>query len=299
MGAFRRRRVFAASFVLTVACSKSGKDSGAGSGTAAAPPVAAFKGEWTVVKYNRGCEVSSPSDDFDCPPGESCNPPAPSVVRIRCPPGATLASRQRVVLLRDDTCALASTECNDPSCATTKTSCPFTPRELAQLEREGNLDEDGRCSASWMAPGDRPDWFVIPCPAPEMKAFKIVREDFDKPCFVSGAPLADKVEIPCPVEPRVFASGKVFKDEHAAAPTSFTGKRVQVMGYYLPAKSTAKGGVHTIAVANARDGDAVAVTCTTTVAPKPMKEAEEVILDAIVNSDGVLDDCAVWPRTPR
>ena len=299
MGAFRPRRVFTASIVLTVAaCSKSGKESGAGSGSAAAPAGAPFKDEWIVVKYDRGCETARSGPPADCPPNTYCNPPMPIATRIRCPPGATMASRQRVVLLPDDGCALVTAACNDTSCATTKTSCPFSPAELAQLERDGNLDEDGRCSASWLAPGHRQDWFVIPCPAPDVKTFKIMREDFDKPCFVTGAPLTAKVEIPCPVEPRVFGSGKLFKTEYAADSKPFVGKRVQVMGYYLPGKSTTTGGVHTIAIANAKDGDAVALTCTTTVAPKPMKEAEEVIVDALVKSDVALEDCAIWPKTP-
>jgi hypothetical protein len=297
MGAIRPRRVFTASFVLTVAaCSKSGKD-GAGSGTAA-PPSVPFQDEWNVAKYDRGCVAVRPIPVVDCPPNTYCNPPMPQPTRIRCPPGATMASRQRVVLLADDSCAVAPEGCRDASCATVKTSCPFSAREVSQVERDGNLDEDGRCSVSWIAPGDRQDWFVIPCPAPGVKSFKVVREDLDAPCFVIGAPLTAKVEIPCPVEPRVFASGKVFEAEYAASKPTLDGKRVQVMGFYLPAHSRTRDDIHTIAVANAKDGDAVALTCTTTVAPNPMKAAEEVILDAIVSSDGALVDCAVWPRTP-
>jgi hypothetical protein len=300
MGASRPRRVFAASFVITVAaCSRSGKETGAGSGTAA-PPANPFENEWSVVKYNSGCVTEAVRVAIDCPPGYSCNPPEPTSSRIRCPPGATLASRQRVVELPDATCAVVPRECNELSCATTKTSCPFTVKELSQLEREGHLDEDGHCSVSWIAPGDRMDWFIIPCPLANVTTFKVQREDFDKPCFASSDSLTSRVEIPCPVEPRKFASGKVFKDDYGADKKSFQGSRVQVIGYYLPAKSTTTGTVHTVAIANAMDSDVLALTCTTTFKPKAMKEADWIVVDGVVKddppSDVTLEDCAIWPR---
>jgi hypothetical protein len=284
MAAFRPRRVFAASFVITVAaCSKTANEPDpAGSGSQSNPPGRPFTEQWNVWKNSGVCEASN----FECAPGVSCNPPPPRP--ITCPEGITESAPMRVGTYSDGTCAVVATQM--------ETRCPWTWKELSEMNRTGQMLDDGHCVASWQPPLNSPPKFVMACPATEIKTFTISREDVDKPCFASGPAMQAKVEVPCPVEPKLFLSGQLFKKDYQANPTAFDGKRVQIQGFYLAAHSSG----NKVGVAGTAYDDKLAVTCTSKAAPMAMKPKDWIVLDGVVKAsppgDVALEDCAIWPH---
>ena len=122
MGAFRRRTQFAAPLILSVAASCSGgKDKP--EGNPPPPPPKRFPGTtWGVTMRLPNCEAVELAS---CPPGASCNPPAPQAVE--CPPGASGNTVTQIGQLADKTCAIVPVDCYEPRCATLPTPCPLAP----------------------------------------------------------------------------------------------------------------------------------------------------------------------------
>lgn len=110
MSAFRRRTVFAAPFVVVVACGGSQRNDDAPDDF----------GTWTVMKSGDECQANVIER---CPRGARCNPPPPSYVE--CPPMDAETYSVRVVERADQTCAIVPPDCKDLSCAVQSTPCPL------------------------------------------------------------------------------------------------------------------------------------------------------------------------------
>ena len=315
MAALRRRTVFAASFVMTVACSKASKEGGtAGSGSAGSAGIATgsgsttgsgsatanksgpFRETWQVSRAfawekdaKVGCEADQP---FDCPPEYSCNPPPPRP--IPCPAGIDKAKVITIAQQTPHECYVVPDGCKDLSCATQPVRCPWTWDELSDMHRTGTRDQDGRC----VLKSSSGRGFIADCPDPKATQFTISKEDVDKPCFAEGAGF-DRKQVPCPQAPKTFLSGQIFLKEYRANKALFAGKRVHVQGFYLPALSKAEGGVSTIAVAGTKFDDKLAITCTTSHPVMAMAKKDWIVMDGRVVDvppDGArLEDCAIWP----
>lgn len=112
--AVQRRRVFAASVVVTIAaCGGSHKEPN--------EPETGFHGMWSVSKMAGTC--SAHEGMSGCPRGAMCNPPPPRA--IACPAEATEDKRLEVAKLADGSCAIVPDGCKTAACAVTKTACPL------------------------------------------------------------------------------------------------------------------------------------------------------------------------------
>lgn len=116
MSAFRRRTVFAAPIILTVAACSGGK-------TPEDPQPKRYPGPtWHVSQ--RGPDTCMASEtDQGCPKGVMCNPPPPQ--DIKCPAFPEGREWARVVKRPSGDCALLPDGCFDDTCVGAKTDCPL------------------------------------------------------------------------------------------------------------------------------------------------------------------------------
>jgi hypothetical protein len=148
MSAFRRRTLFAAPLILSVAaCGKSEPESTHNPPVPVTknPPGPAFRDQWDVRRVDAGkCEAN---ELFTCEPQTKCNPPPPRAVE--CPPGTSGKTVIRIAELHDQTCAIVPKGCVEPSCAKLKTVCPLPagqklPDKLVEVwVVEKNKQDDG------------------------------------------------------------------------------------------------------------------------------------------------------------
>jgi hypothetical protein len=122
MPAFRRRTLFAAPFVVSIAAAGC-KDESRTSNPPPPdnPPGPRFARQWDVRRVAPGkCQAAEP---FDCPPEVKCNPPEPRAVE--CPPGTSGKTVIRVAELPDTTCGIVPKGCVTAACVKLKTACPL------------------------------------------------------------------------------------------------------------------------------------------------------------------------------
>ncbi len=152
MAAFRRRTVFAAPLIISLAtgCKGDGPTTTSNPpGPEAKPKVRAFLQEWDVRRIGPGaCEAAAPDD---CPPNTKCNPPEPRA--SECPPGTSGKTVIHVAELAANTCAIVPKGCANASCATVAAPCPLPagqklPSRFVEVwVVEKNKNGDGGCHA--------------------------------------------------------------------------------------------------------------------------------------------------------
>jgi hypothetical protein len=117
MSAFRRRTVFAAPIILTVAACSGGK-------TPEEPAPKRYPGAtWHVSQRGGPDDCMAGETDLGCPKGVRCNPPPPQT--IKCPTFPEGREWVRVVKRPSGECAILPDGCFDDTCVGAATDCPL------------------------------------------------------------------------------------------------------------------------------------------------------------------------------
>ena len=224
MAAFRRRTVFAAPLIISLAAGCSSKDVPPTHGnppgpdidrTPPNPPPPTTKIiNWDVHRIAPGeCQAES---IVECDPGVKCNPPPPRA--SECPPGTSGKTVIRVAEVAVGRCVIMPKGCADASCAKVAAPCPL-PGGQTLPERfvevwvvEKNKNGNGGCHAEepegTCPPGvdcNPPVPRKVACPAGVSDTAEArVAMLKDKSCAVApdgcNTPACVTVKTPCPAD---------------------------------------------------------------------------------------------------
>jgi hypothetical protein len=151
MAAFRRRTVFAAPLILSLAsgCKDKPERTNNPPPPDVSPSAPRFAREWDVRRVGPGvCEAEAV---VSCAPGKSCNPPPPQA--SECPPGTSGKTLIRVGTMTGERCVVAPKGCTHDGCATVAAPCPLPfgtklPERFVEVwVVEKNKNGDGGCHA--------------------------------------------------------------------------------------------------------------------------------------------------------
>ncbi len=217
MAAFRRRTVFAAPVIITLAAGCSGKDDSPGRtnnppGPIETKPKPAFAVQWDVHRVGPGeCEAEAV---LHCEPNESCNPPPPRA--SECPPGTSGKTMIRVAALPSGKCVVVPKGCAEESCAKLDAPCPLPqgkklPEKFVEVwVVEKNKNGDGGCHAEEPDEDCPPNVDCNPpvprkiaCPPGVTETVEVrVARLPDKTCAIApdgcNAPACVTAKTPCP-----------------------------------------------------------------------------------------------------